>query len=87
MVTIDKKLTGINIGRRGTKTTVIACADDITIIVTKPEDIAIIQETLHDYAETTGGSVNIRKSKALSLGTCDKTRPIMDIQYCEEITI
>jgi hypothetical protein len=87
LVTLDKKLTGIRIGTRGIKTRVMAYADDITIIKTKPEDIAILQETQHDYAETTGATVNIQESKPLALGMWDKSRPILDIQYCEEITI
>jgi hypothetical protein len=51
------------------------------------EDIAIIKETLPYYAEATGARVNIQKSKALALGSWDKSRSIMNIQYCEEITI
>jgi hypothetical protein len=34
--------------------TVIAYADDVTIIVSKPEDINVIQETLCTYEEATG---------------------------------
>ena len=40
--TLEKKLTGVKIGRRGTKTMVITYADDVTIVVSKPEDIPIV---------------------------------------------
>jgi hypothetical protein len=49
----EKKLTVIKVGR-GTKTTLIAYADHVTIIVSKPEDIRIIKETLRIYEEATG---------------------------------
>ena len=43
---LEKKLTSITIGRRGTKTTVIAYGVDVTIVVSKPEDITVVRETL-----------------------------------------
>jgi hypothetical protein len=51
---LEKKLTGIKIGRCGTKTSVIAYADDVTTVVSKPEDIPIVREILTTYEEATG---------------------------------
>jgi len=42
---LEKKPTGVKIGGRGTKTTVIAYADDVTIVVSKTEDIPIVHDT------------------------------------------
>ena len=49
---LEKKLAGIKVGR-GTKTTLIAYTDNVTIIVSMPEDISIIHETLRIYEEAT----------------------------------
>jgi hypothetical protein len=48
---LEKKLTGVKIGRGGTKTTVIAYADDVTIVLSKPEDVTILRDTLKTYEE------------------------------------
>jgi hypothetical protein len=36
---LEKKLAGIKFGPRGTRTSIISYADDVTLIVTKPEEI------------------------------------------------
>jgi hypothetical protein len=84
---LEKKLTGIKIGRRGTKTTVIAYADDVTIVVSQAEDIPIVREILTTYEEATGAKINNQKSKALALGSWDTSLQIMDILYYEEIKV
>jgi hypothetical protein len=45
---------GFKIGGRGTKTTVIAYADDVTIVVSKPEEMPIVLDTLKIYERATG---------------------------------
>jgi len=82
-----KKLQGLELGSHGARTTVIAYADDITIIVTRPQDIDIIQEALHDYEKATVARINSHKSGAITLGSRDISMPIMDIQYRDEIKI
>ena len=81
---LEKKLTGIKIGR-GTKTKFIAYADDVSIIVSKLEDISILNETLRIYEEATGAKRNARKSNALALSSWKTSKPIMDGPYCEEM--
>jgi hypothetical protein len=61
----DPKLTGVYIGRRGRKTAVIAYADDVTIVVSKPEDIPFVRETLKTYQEATGAKINIQIRRPL----------------------
>jgi len=87
LINLDKKLQGLKVGSRCTKTTAIAYADDTTIIATRPEDIDIIQETLNDYEKVTGARINTHKSRAIVLGSRDKSKPIMPIQYHDEIKI
>jgi hypothetical protein len=45
--TLDRHLSGLGIGRGSARTSVIAYADDVTILVTSPSDIQKIQEALH----------------------------------------
>ena len=75
---LEKKLTGIWIGQRGTKTTVIAYADDMTIIVSKLEEIRILQETLNTYGEAIGAKINTRKSRVVALGSWNTSIPITE---------
>ena len=63
---LDQTLTGIRIGR-GSRTAVVAYADDITLFVTNPNDIPALAETLQSYEKATGARVNIRKSKAMAV--------------------
>jgi hypothetical protein len=86
IVALDKKLAGVRIGTTGTKTTVLAYADDITML-TKQEEIETVREILQDYVEASGAEINTHKSKALELGGWHKTRQVMGIQYCEETKI
>jgi hypothetical protein len=67
LCTLDKQLTGLDMGRRRARTKEIACVDDVIILVTSPRDIQKIQDTLHNYEEATGARVNIRKSRAIPI--------------------
>ena len=87
LINLDKKLNGIYIRHHSTKTTAIAYADDITIIVTQPEEIDTIKVTLHDYMHATGARISVNKSRAIALGSWNKSTPIMDIKYDGDITL
>jgi len=87
LCTLENNLTGIQIGRRRIKTTVVAYADDVTIFVTSPTDIPKIQEALHCFEEASGAKVNIGKSRALAIGPWDTSVQIMDIPYRTEAKI
>jgi hypothetical protein len=84
---LEQKMTGVKTGRRGTKTTVIAYADDVTITVSKPDDIPVMRETLRTYEEASGAKINVQKSKALALGSWNTSVQIMDFPYYEEIKV
>jgi hypothetical protein len=74
-------------GRRRTRTSVIAYADDVTILVTSPSDIQEIHDTLHTYEDATGAKVNIRKSRTVPIKSWNTSIRIMDIPYYNETTI
>ena len=83
---LEKKLTGVKIGRRETKTTVIAYADDVTIVISKPEDVPIVRDTLKTYEEAIGAKINTQKSKAIALGLWKTSLKILDIPYYTSYT-
>jgi len=87
LVNLDKKLNELYIRHYSTKTTAISYADDITIIVTQPEEIDNIQEILHDYMHATGARIDTNKSRAIALESWNKSTPVMDITYHDEIKI
>jgi len=87
LINIDKKLNVIYIQHNSTKTTAIPYADDITIIVTQPEEIDTIKETLHDYMHANVAHINVNKSRATALGSWNKSTPIIDIKYHNDITL
>jgi len=81
LINLDKKLKGVYIRQNSARRTAIAYVDDITIIVTKPEEVDTIKDTLHDYMQVTGAHINVNKSHAIALGSWNKLTPMMDINY------
>jgi len=79
--TQEREIKGIQIRWGHAKTAVIAYADDVTIFLTSPAGVRKLQETPLIYEAATGAKVNMRKSRALALGTWDTTTQIMDIPY------
>ena len=84
---LEKNLSGIKIGRRQVRTTVVAYADDVKIFLSSVADIQQLKETMLAFEAAIGAVVNIHQSRALALGTWDMTRQIMDIPYHKDIKI
>jgi trimethylamine:corrinoid methyltransferase-like protein len=72
-------MTSVHIGRRTVRNTVLAYADDVTLLVTSPQDILRIKTALVQYAAATGARVNVKKSGAMAIGSWDTSVNIMDI--------
>jgi len=71
----------------GRKTTVIAYADDVSILMTPQEDVRTVRDAMACYKKATGATLNIEKSSSLAVGTWDTACEIMGIPYSEEIKI
>jgi hypothetical protein len=65
----------------------IAYADDVTINLSSPKDIPIVQETLRCYEDASGAKLNIQKSNAMALGSWNTSHTIMGIPYHTELRI
>jgi exonuclease III len=84
---LDDHLTGIRVQRSQRKTTVVAYADDVTILVASQADVATIREAINCYEKATGATLNVKKSNALAVGTWDTTNEILGIPYSDQIKI
>ena len=87
LCTLENKLTGIHI--RGTErcSTVVAYADDVTVLVTKPEDFDQIQQSVTQFERATGAKLNKQKSKALAIGNWTAPAAALGIDFREQIII
>ena len=84
---LDQRLQGISARGRQNKTTVVAYADDVSVLITSEDEVKIIRDALRCYAKATGAKLNIEKSGVLAVGNWDTSCNVMGIPYKEEITI
>ena len=84
---LDQKLPGIRNGTRARKTVVVAYADDITIFVTTPTDVPLINDAIQCYEKATGTRLNTPKSKALAVRGWSAFTDTLNISYHAEIKI
>jgi len=79
---LDQQHNGFRIQQRQHKTAVVAYADDVTILVTAPEDISVIRNAIQ-CNEATSAVLN----QALAVGTWDTKLQVLDIRYADEIKV
>jgi len=65
---LKKRLPDISIGHRVRLTSVLAYADDVTILVTSIANFPIIED-IHLFERASGARLNPRKTKALAVGS------------------
>ena len=86
-----KELQTIMIGSKKGKTqatnTVMAYADDVTLLVSDPQAIPKIQETIRRYEAASGARINYAKSQAMAINNWNIEMEIMDIPYVSQIKI
>jgi hypothetical protein len=78
--TLKQRLAGVKLGRGRKRISVIAYADDITVFLTRQEDIEIERQAIDTYKRATGAQLNPRKSKALTLGGWSTSLVMMGIE-------
>ena len=83
---LERDLQGIEIVGKA-KTAVVAYADELTIFLTDPREIPKLEESLQWYARASGATLNVRKSKAMALGTWDTSVNVINIPYTPRMTI
>jgi hypothetical protein len=80
-------LPGVKIGLQGTRTATVAYADDVTVFLTSPRDVEILQDAISRYEQASGARVNVRKSTALAIGGWNTSLNICNIPYRNEVMI
>jgi len=84
---LDQRLQGIRARGRQNKTTVVAYADDVFVLITTEDEVEIIRDALRCYEKATGGKLNVEKSGGLAVGNWETSCNVMGIPYKKEITI
>jgi hypothetical protein len=87
LIYLVEQLQGIRVNWRQRKTAVVAYADNVTVLVTAPEEIAASEEALGWYEEATGAEWNIAKSHAMAVGFWNTTRTVMNIPSSTEVKV
>jgi hypothetical protein len=64
-----EQLNGVRVLRQQHKTALVAYADDVSIFVKTTEDLASFNEAIRCFERATVAVLNVRKSKALAVGT------------------
>jgi hypothetical protein len=84
---IHHNLPGTQTGNHSKRIAVIAYADDVTVILSSPAEVHIVQDALRCYEAASGANLNINKSSAMALGPWDTTQNVVGIPYHEEMKI
>ena len=79
LCTLEIKLTGIHIRSTERSSPVVAYADDVTVLVTRPEDFDSIQQSVAHFKRATGARLNKNRT-LLRMGTGRHQR------RCSELT-
>jgi hypothetical protein len=80
-------LPGITIGRRVAKAAAIAYADDVTVFLSTPRYVQLLQDAIGLYERAAGAEVNKSKSIALPIGDWDTSVNIGNIPYRQDVRI
>ena len=78
---LDEYPTATMTGSRNERSPVIVYADDVTIILSSPEEIPIVHEALRCCEAASRAKVNIQKCKAMALGSWNTSHNILGIPY------
>jgi len=84
---LEESLQGLRAHGTQRKTTVIAYADDVSILMTSQEDVTTVRDAIACYEKAIGATLIMQKSSALAVGTWDTACEIMGIPYNREIKI
>jgi hypothetical protein len=84
---LDETLKSHRTPHHSRRQTVIAYADDVTIILQSPQEVPLVQEAIRVYEAASGASLNLKKSKAMALGSWNTTNTVMGLDYQNELRI
>ena len=85
--TLEKKLTGVQVGHRKRRASVVAYADDVTVFLKHPEDFITILIAVLTFEKATGAHINPQKSKTLAVGNWGEPPKKLGIDFCHQVKI
>jgi hypothetical protein len=83
--TLEEQLPKIRIGHQNCHSTVFAYADDVTIVITRPEDFEVIRTAAQIFERASGARLNPRKSNALDVGAWRTAQTTLGIDVCDRV--
>jgi hypothetical protein len=84
---LNEKLTKFQIGKNGRRTAVVAYADNVTLLVSSPNELPIIMDSIQTFEKASGAQINLHKSKALAIAGWDTTNNRTGIDFSPQIKI
>jgi len=85
--TIHSALTQNDTPSRRKRTTIIAYADDVSVILRTQHEATKVEEILRKYEKASGAEINRLKSKILKIGPSEQDIDIMDIRTQQTVKI
>jgi uncharacterized Fe-S radical SAM superfamily protein PflX len=70
---MENSPTDLRLRRNVRPTAVFAYTNDVTVFMTKSDDIRIIRNVVRQYERASGACLNVRKSKGLAIGVLEDT--------------
>ena len=85
--TLETIMKGSRIGRTQVTNKVIAYADEVTLLVTDPQDIPRIKAAIREYEAASGALINNEESQALAIGNWKTETEVLNIPYVSNVKI
>jgi len=83
----SRNLAALKIGKKNQPTAAVAYADDITLIITVPNDLLKVRDIINSFEKASGVVININKSKALAIAGWDDTDTRAGFKFCPQLKI
>jgi hypothetical protein len=84
---LNKKVARLQIGQNERRIPAVAYADDITLFVTLPNDLPIIQDIINTFEKASRARLNPHKSKVLATAGWNATNTELGIDFQPYIKI
>jgi len=85
--TLENRLTGVSIGEGRKRISVLAYADDITVLLSNREDIEKVHHSIRIHEEAAGAQLNPNKSRTIAVGGWTEPITPLGIELYQHVTI
>jgi hypothetical protein len=85
--TINNSIQACKSAKYRYKMVTAAYVDDVTFLLRSTQEVQIVQEAVHLYAEESGAEINYTKSRAMAVFGWSEDIPVMGVTYHSELLI